>query len=374
MRVSFGELRIGDTARRLIQASIEKNWVSEGENVASFERRFSAHFGYRHAVATSSGTDACLVACAALYGRGAERGDEIIVPACSFAATSNAVVAAGFRPRFADIDRCTLNLDPDRVADAVGPRTRAILAVHTMGKPCDMDALGEIAAAHELLLIEDACEAHGARYRGKVVGAIGDLAAFSFYAAHLICCGEGGMLVTRHDDLAELARSVKSHGRPAGDSYFDFQRFGLNCKMNELEAALGIEGLQDFDEVFERRRHLLHTLLDETRALEDRCAFLVEDEHEVAAPHAFPLVLRDPSLDARALYRYLEERGIQCKTLFGSLPTQHAAFAFLGYRPGEFPEAEYVGENGLHFGCHQYLSESDIHFAAEVLHSYFRER
>ncbi len=180
------------------------------------------------------------------------------------------------------------------------------------------------------------------------------------------------MVVTESDDVERVARSVRSHGRPAGETYFDFERFGLNCKMNELEAALGIEGLSQFDGVFERRKRLLTRLLDQTRDLESHCEFLVEEEHETVAPHAFPLVLRDPALDARALYRYLGEHGIQCKTLFGSLPTQHRAFAFLGHERGDFPEAEYLGDNGLHFGCHQYLSEADIDYASEVLHAYFR--
>ncbi|MBW2416496.1 MAG: aminotransferase class I/II-fold pyridoxal phosphate-dependent enzyme, partial [Deltaproteobacteria bacterium] len=135
MRISFGELRIGEAARQRIQTCLDKHWVSEGENVAEFERSFASHFGYAHAVATSSGTDAVLVACASLYDSGAERGDEIIVPACSFVATSNAVLAAGFMPRFIDVDRATYNIDPSQIEAAITPRTRAILVVHTMGKP-----------------------------------------------------------------------------------------------------------------------------------------------------------------------------------------------------------------------------------------------
>jgi CDP-6-deoxy-D-xylo-4-hexulose-3-dehydrase/perosamine synthetase len=142
--------------------------------------------------------------------------------------------------------------------------------------------------------------------------------------------------------------------------------------MNDLEAALGLEGIASFDEVFTYRRKLLNRLLANTRDLADRAHFLVEEPHEKVAPHAFPLVLRDPRFDRDRLYRTLETAGIQCKTLFGSLPTQHRAFAFLGHREGEFPVAEYVGRNGLHFGCHQYLGEDDVDFASEVLHDYFR--
>ena len=223
-------------------------------------------------------------------------------------------------------------------------------------------------------MIEDACEAHGATYRGRTVGSSATYGAFSFYAAHLICCGEGGMIVTGDPEMEREARSVSSHGRPADSIYFDFQRFGLNAKMNDLEAALGIEGIATFDEVFETRKRLLYRLLEQTRDLGEYAHFLVEAPHEKVAPHAFPLVLKDPALDGRALYAYLEERGIQCKTLFGSLPTQHGAFAFLGHRLGEFPVAEYIGANGLHFGCHQYLTDDDIDFAAQTLHDYFRSR
>ena len=371
MRVSFGELRIGEVARQRIQASLEKNWVSEGENVADFERLFAARFGYRHAVAVSSGTDACLVACAALYALGARRGDEIIVPACSFVATSNAVLAAGFVPRFVDIEVETLNIDPARIEEAITPRTRAIQVVHTMGKPCDMDAILEIGDRRGLPVLEDCCEAHGASYGGRLVGSLGRIGAFSFYAAHLICSGEGGMVVTADGEFDALLRSIRSHGRPSGDTYFDFQRFGLNAKMNDLEAAIGIEGVSQFDEVFARRREILRTLLERTTDLGEYARFLQERPGERIAPHAFPLVLRDPALDRNRLYAFLEERGIQCKTLFGSLPTQHPAFAFLGHRPGEFPAAEYVGQNGLHFGCHQYLSDDDVGFVVDTLHEYF---
>ncbi len=172
MRVSFGELQIGEIARGYIQSALEKNWVSEGANVAEFERGFGDLFGFPYTVATSSGTDANIVACASLYDFGAKRGDEIITPALSFVACANAVLAAGFVPKFVDVELGSLNLDSSRIEAALTPRTRAILAVHTMGKPCEMDSILEIAGRHGLRVIEDACEAHGARYRGRYVGSV----------------------------------------------------------------------------------------------------------------------------------------------------------------------------------------------------------
>ncbi len=373
MRINFGDLKIGDTARRYIQRALDANWVSEGKNVSEFEQKFAEKFGYKYAIATSSGTDADLVACALLYDFGAKRGDEIIVPACCFVSCANAILAAGFIPKFVDIDIKTLNIDPEKIEAAVTKKTRAIMVVHTMGKPCEMDKIMEIASSRNLMVIEDSCEAHGATYKNRVVGSIGDMGTFSFYAAHVIVAGEGGMIVSNNNEIARVAKSVKSHGRPFNSVYFDFQRIGFNSRMNELTAAVGLEGIERFDETYNTRKKNLYKLLEFTRELDEFCYFLKEEKYEKVSPHAFPLVLKDEKYDCSKLYHYLEDKGIQCKTLFGSLPTQHQAFKFLGYKLGQFPASEYVGENGLHFGMHQYLTADDLLFISETLKSYFRK-
>jgi dTDP-4-amino-4,6-dideoxygalactose transaminase len=210
-------------------------------------------------------------------------------------------------------------------------------------------------------------------YKGKLVGKIGDMGAFSFYTAHQIVCGEGGMVTTQDDKLAAIIRSIKSHGRPAGSLYFDFQRIGFNAKMNDLEAALGLEGIETFDEFFNKRKNNLYKMLDLTKDLSDHCYFIREEKYEKVSPHAFPLVLKDKKYNRNKLYHHLESKGIQCKTLFGSLPTQHNAFKFLKYKYGDFPVSEYIGDNGLHFGMHQYINDDDLKFISDVLHNYFEE-
>jgi len=372
MRIMFGDLKIGDIAKQYIQRALNENWVSEGANVKEFEGKFASKFGYKHAIATSSGTDADIVSCASLYEFGADRGDEVIVPALTFVASANSILAAGFTPKFVDIEVETLNIDPNKIEEAITNKTRAIMAVHLMGKPCEMDSIMEIAKAHNLKIIEDACEAHGATYKGRVVGSIGDMGTFSFYAAHVIVAGEGGMVVTNNDEIANVVRSVKSHGRPFGSIYFEFQRIGFNSRMNELTAAVGLEGMEYFDQTFNKRKNNLYRLLESTEELSDYCYFLREEEFEKVSPHAFPIVLRDKKYDRNKLYNHLESKGIQCKTLFGSLPTQHQAFKFLNRKYGQFPAAEYVGENGLHFGIHQYLSDDDLVYISDALKGYFK--
>ena len=372
MRIMFGDLKIGDIAKQYIQMALDKNWVSEGANVKEFEGKFASKFGYKHAIATSSGTDADIVSCASLYEFGADRGDEVIVPALTFVASANSILAAGFTPKFVDIEVETLNIDPNKIEEAITNKTRAIMAVHLMGKPCEMDSIMEIAKAHNLKIIEDACEAHGATYKGRVVGSIGDMGTFSFYAAHVVVAGEGGMVVTNNDEIANVVRSVKSHGRPFGSIYFEFQRIGFNSRMNELTAAVGLEGVEYFDQTFNKRKNNLYKLLELTKELSGYFYFIKEENFEKVSPHAFPIVLRDKKYDRNKLYNHLESKGIQCKTLFGSLPTQHQAFQFLNHKYGQFPASEYVGENGLHFGIHQYLNDDDLLYISDALKGYFK--
>lgn len=371
-RITFGDLRVGETARRYLREALERHWVSEGPNVRRFEAGFAQAFAGRFAVATSSGTDAGIVAMQALLA-GVPRGQgEVITPALAFAASANCILAAGGIPKFVDVELSTLNIDPAKIEAAIGPRTRAIQVVHTMGKPCAMDRILELARRHHLPVVEDCCEAHGATLAGRKVGTFGRMGLFSFYAAHLICSGEGGMILTDDEALADLCRCIRTHGRRGGQLYFHFDRIGFNAKMNDLEAAIGLEGLEQFPETFRTRRRHLTRLWAALADLEDRLILYRDGPAEVVSPHAIPLVLRDPQGDYRPLYQYLESQGIQCKTLFGSLPTQHRAFAFLGEREGAFPVAERIGRTGLHFGVHQHLSDQDIDYVSEKLHAYFR--
>lgn len=388
-KISFGDLVIGETAKKNFEKIFSKNWVSEGPLVKEFEQKFATKFGYKYAIATSSGTDACICACTSLYDFGANRGDEIITPALSFVATANAILASGFVPVFVDISldsKNFLNIDPNKIEDVITTKTRAINVVHTMGKPAMMDEIKEIADKYGLRILEDSCEAHGALYKGKYVGTIGDIGAFSFYTAHQIVCGEGGMVVTNDDKIADIVRSVKSHGRPFGSLYFDFQRVGYNSKTTEFAAALGLEGLEQFDEHFNKRKSNLNRLLDLTKEnrLDKYCHFINEDkENEFISPHAFPILIKEKYRNVQTesglqntrdvLYKYLELNGIQTKTLFGSLPTQHNCFKFLNYKLGQFPLSEYVGSAGLHFGCHQWMSHGDIDYIIMVLKKFFND-
>lgn len=367
MRIEFGELRIGPIAKKHLQDCVENNWVSAGRKVQQFEAEWGKLFGYKSNKAVSSGTDACINMCLSLYDFGAQPGDEIITPALSFIATANAIRAAGFKPVFVDIKKETLNIDEALIEQKITPRTRAIMVVHTMGRPCEMLPICQIASRHNLKVLEDCCEAHGASYRGQYVGTFGHAAAFSFYIAHLVCCGEGGMVSSMHKEVGDVINSTRSHGRKDGALYFDFPRFGLNSKMNDMEASIGLEGISEFWDTFDIRRDTVKRI---HRGLErHKGKFWASEEDHTNCPHGYSITMKNP-VDTPKLKLFLDSSSIHWKRNFGSIPTQHGAFSYLGHMPGEFPNSEYIGNNGIHFGVHRYLSESDVEYIIKKLNEF----
>jgi dTDP-4-amino-4,6-dideoxygalactose transaminase len=394
MAVPFGTISIPDPARERIGEILQTKRVSSGKYVRLFEKKFAALLGVKEAVALSSGTDADILALAVLHDYGAQRGDEVILPALSFVATGNAILHAGFKPAFVDIDRETLNIDVTQIEKAVTERTRAIMPVHLMGKPADMDPILAIARKNGLYVIEDAAEAHGARYKGKPVGALADMAAFSLYVAHIISTVEGGIVTTAREDFAEVLRSLRSHGRACKcsqcvlnssqahcpkrfnggngeDIRFVFERIGYSTKMNELEAAIGLSNMEVYQEILEKRRQNLLYVLERFSRFHPYLTTIREEPHEKIGPHAIPIVIQEEASFSRAeLTHFLEERGIETRTLFASMPTQCAGFAYLGFRQGHFPNAEYMGKNGIHIGVHQDLGPAEMDYVLRTLEKF----
>lgn len=394
MKIPFGTISITNASKKLLQEALETGRVSSGKYVRQFEKRFAELLGSKEAVAVSSGGEADAVALAVLYDYGASRGDEVITPALSFVATGNSILQAGFTPVFVDIERRTLNIDVKKIEQAITPRTRAIMPVHLMGKPADMDAIIEIARRYKLLVVEDAAEAHGSRYKGRAVGAIGDMGAFSLYVAHMVSSVEGGMVVTDNAEFAEILRSLRSHGRACNceicvlntssaycpkrfknDGNFDirfcFERIGYSCKMNEMEAAIGLGTMDAYDEILSKRKENYAYLIKSFRKFSPYLVPIEPEPHEEIGPHAFPFIVQEEAGFSReALIDFLEKRGIDSRTLFQSMPTQCPGFRFLGYKQGDFPEAEFIGCSGLHIGVHQELSRKHLDYFLNTLEEF----
>jgi len=381
---SFGSLHLGSESRKLIREILASGRASSGKYVRAFEKAFAKLVGVKEAVAVSSGTDAVALALAVLYDFGACRGDEIIVPALTFIGSVNAVLQAGFTPVFVDIRLESLAIDHERIEERITSRTKAILAVHLMGKPAEMEAILKIAKKYNLWVVEDAAEAHGAVYHGRNVGAIGNLGAFSLYVAHIVSTIEGGIVTTNDQEIAGILRSLRCHGRACKcavctlntrDGYcplrfkegrdirFLFERVGFSAKMNELEAAVGLGNLTSFKKNLAKRRQNFARLTEKLKEFSDWFLFLQEEAKEKIGPHAFPLIVKKEANFTRdELVMYLARHGIDSRDLFSCIPTECRGYSFLGYQKGSFPVAEFVSSHGLHLGIHQDIGSRQIDY------------
>lgn len=239
--------------KKYLQDCLETGWISgSGRFVDAFEEGFAAFCGAAHAVAIINGTAALHVALLAL---GIGRGDEVIVPDLTYIASANAVTYCGARPVFSDVDPATWTLNPQDVARKLSPRTKAVMPVHLYGHPVDMDPILDLAQTHNLFVIEDAAEAHGAEYKGRRVGTLGDIGVFSFYGNKIITTGEGGMIVTNNSDLASMSRLLKGQGMDPERRYW-FPIIGYNYRMTNMQAAIGLAQLERIEWFIERRREV----------------------------------------------------------------------------------------------------------------------
>jgi dTDP-4-amino-4,6-dideoxygalactose transaminase len=238
---------IGDEEINEVESVLRSGFIAQGPKVAEFEEKFADYIGTRHAVATSSGTTALHVA---LLCAGIGKDDEVITTPFSFAATSNSVLYAGAKPVFVDIEPETYNINPELIEEAITDKTKAILPVHLYGQPADMDSINKIAKNHDLKVIEDAAQAHGAVYKGINVGLLGDMACFSFYPTKNITTGEGGMITTDNNGFDHDARALRAHGE---SERYQHVILGYNFRMTDIAAAIGVVQLKRLDGFNEKR-------------------------------------------------------------------------------------------------------------------------
>jgi perosamine synthetase len=320
-----------------------------GPRLERFERSLANRIGARHAVGVSSGTAGlhlCVVAA------GIREGDVVLTTPFSFVASANCVLYERARPIFVDIDPQTLTIDPDALASAAraltarGERLTAILPVHVFGHPADMDPIRDVAARYRLAVIEDACEAIGAAYKGRAVGTLGDAAVFAFYPNKQLTTGEGGMIVTDDPAWDALFRSLRNQGRDVFDGWLQHSRLGWNYRLDELSAALGAVQVERLEEILAQR----------ARVAEAYTRRLVRLEH-VTTPAIAPWVTRmswfvyvvrlAPWLDRDAVIRALEEHGVPSRAYFPPIHLQPFYRERFGFRPGDFPVSEEMGRRCL---------------------------
>lgn len=356
------DTRLDGNELRYVTECIQSGWISSaGRFVGEFEQRFAGAMGCRHGVACANGTTALHLALAAL---GLGRGDEVVLPAFTMIATVNAVTYTGASPVLVDADPATCNMDAAAIGARLTPRTRAIVVVHTYGHPADMDPIMELARRRGLWVVEDAAEAHGATYRGKPVGSLGDVAVFSFYGNKIVTTGEGGMVTTNHAEVARLARRLRDHAF-SDDRHFWHQYLGFNYRMTNLQAAVGLAQTERLAALVEARRANARRYGEELAALVAPGALQLPVERPEVRNVFWMYALRvedDFGCSRDELRRRLARQGIETRSFF--IPIHLQPIYFERFRGQRFPVAEELCRRGLYLPSGPSLAPADIAWVA----------
>jgi perosamine synthetase len=343
---------------------LQTTTLSIGPKIVEFERLCAKVAGRRYAVGVSSGTAGLH---AAMVAAGIKSGDEVITTPFSFVASANCILYVGAKPVFADIDPQTLNLDPDKAAAAITPKTKAIVTVEAFGNPVGMIEIEQVAQKNELILIEDACEGFGGQFASRPIGSFGRAAVFGFYPNKQITTGEGGMIVTDDDNFAAVCQSLRNQGRD-GMNWLAHARLGYNYRLSEINAALGVAQMSRLDEILENRRRVALRYMQ--RLMTNRYLILptLQDDTHMSW---FVFVVRLNDLfepgDRDQIIRDLRLEGIGCSNYFPPIHLQPYMQQLLGTKPGDMPFCEYVAARTLALPFFTAMRPSQVDRVCDVL-------
>ncbi len=387
--------------KNMVEASLD-GWLTTGRFNEAFEKRFAEFVGVPYALTTTSGSSANLLAFTALTSpklgaRALQPGDEVITVAAGFPTTVNPILQNGMAPVFVDVDIPTYNIDPHKLEAAVSPKTKAIMVAHTLGNPFDLDAVMALAQKHDLWVIEDCCDALGSRYKGRHVGTFGHVATCSFYPAHHITMGEGGMIFTKDGDLRTIIESFRDWGRdcycapgcdntcgkrfgwklgslPEGyDHKYTYSHLGYNLKITDMQAACALAQMDRLPEFIAARKHNFTFLKERLKSCEE---FLILPEATAGSEPSwfgFPVTLKEAAgVNRVELLKYLDQYKIGTRLLFAGNLTRQPYFEGRAYRiSGELTNTDKVMNDTLWIGVYPGLNEEMLGFVVEKIETFF---
>jgi dTDP-4-amino-4,6-dideoxygalactose transaminase len=387
-QIGVGGFAFGDMDKKYLMEVIQSNRLSYGPYSQKFESLFASEHNCRYGIFCNSGTSALDISLMALKEKcNWEDGDEVIVPAVTFIATSNIVLRNNLKPVFADIESDTYNISPDKIRASITDRTRAIIPVHLFGLPADMKPIMEIASHYHLRVVEDSCETMFANCQNKKVGSFGDIGCFSTYIAHFLVTGVGGICTTSDPELAIMLKSIMNHGRDSiylnidddkkigAELYkvverrFNFVRMGHSFRATELEAAIGLGQMENKNEIISKRRanaaYLTNGLRDLHKYLQ--LPFVPKDrEHNFMM---YPIVVKNGR--KKELVFFLEDNLIETRDMMPLLNQPYYKKLF-GNIENEYPIAKWINNGGFYIGCHQYLKKEELDHIIKKFHEYFK--
>ncbi len=394
-KIGVGYASVTELEKKYVLDALESQRLSQGKYVAKFEKDFSNMHELKYGVMCNSGTSALDIALATLKEvDGWDENTEVLVPAITFIATSNAVIHVGLKVKFVDVDPETYNMNPDEIEKHITENTKCIIPVHTFGMPCDMERIMKIANKHKLRVIEDCAEAHFAKVNGKTIGSFGDIACFSTYVAHTITTGIGGIVCTNNREYMEILRSLVAHGRACTcerciasdanqvcpkrmqtdmDRRFMFVRMGYSYRVGELEGALGLAQIERKDDIMSKRHENAQYLISKLEKFESLIQLPRHPENIEHTYMMFPIVLKKESgIVYRELIEYLEKNNVETRPMLPLL-NQPIYKEMFGDIEKDYPVAEYIDHNGFYVGCHHGMEQEDLDNLIEVLCNYLQK-
>ena len=361
-RIPLSDIDFDEAESLAVQSVLKSRWLTMGKVTQEFEATFAAHVQAKHAIAVTNATAALHLACLAL---GLGPGDEVIVPSLTFVATANAVRYVGAIPVFADVvSSDDLNIAPNAIESLITAHTRAIIVVHYAGYPCDMEAILSIAKQHNLFVIEDAAHAVGSELDGRPLGTWGDVGCFSFFSNKNMTTGEGGMLTTNNDDLAQKLNRLRSHGmtsltwdRHKGHAYsYDVVDLGYNYRIDEIRAAIGLVQLSKVERNNERRRSLTQVYRDALQELTPQIAVPFESHIGKTSAHIMPILLPKETM-RKEFIDSMKENGIQTSIHY---PPIHTFTAYKDKMVWDLPVTEDVAKREITLPLYPAMSNDDV--------------
>ncbi|MDK2801332.1 MAG: hypothetical protein PWQ70_2951 [Clostridiales bacterium] len=373
--IPYGRQYIDEKDIEAVVEVLKGDYLTTGPHVEKFEKTFAEKVGARYAVAVSSGTAALHLSCLAA---GIRTGDEVITTPMTFAASANCAIYTGAKPVFADIEENTGSLDAEKMKEKITDKTKAVIPVHYTGLPCDMEKIKEVADNHNLVVIEDACHALGARYKNSIIGdcKYSDMTVFSFHPVKHITTGEGGMITTNSEEWYHKLLSLRSHGitRRQGDFtetshggwYYEMQSLGFNYRLTDIQAALGLSQLQKLDWFVEKRREIAGIYNLELKELP--LELPREKKGFYSSYHLYVIKLKkEASLNRKELYDRLRERNIYTQVHYIPVHTLPYYQHMYGYKWGDYPVAEEHYRRVLSLPIYPGLTEDEIYRVIKIL-------
>ncbi len=359
--ISVCEPLLAGNEQKYVLDCLKTNWISSsGPYLKKFEEGFSRYCGVKHGIGVCNGTVALHLAYAAL---GVGPGDEVIMPTLTIASTVFAALYCGARPVFVDVQPDTWNMDPDQLEAKITRKTKAIVPVHMYGHPCDMDAIMRVARKHRIAIIEDAAQAHGAQYKGRRTGSFGELSCFSFYSNKIITCGEGGMVLTDDDQLADKCRSLKNLSFLKEHRFFH-KDIGFNYRMTNVQAAIGLAQLEQIDDMIARRRRNARLYNESLSGIGG--LVLPVEKPDVRNVYWMYGVVVEPTFGFQrdVLMKKLLEKGIETRTFFIPMHNQPVLKKAGCADRKKYPVADALGKRGFYLPSSSGLTPQQIEYIA----------